>query len=145
MLRDTSVTPYTRLPVSTVSTSRLTTQSIKARNGNLRQFAITWRQSTAICRSPPYSAIFCQSPPNSAKFCQDRSSNPILLRARVDRATRLTIYTLSSRFLIFSPHATSWLHHAVYVHSLIISTLLYIITAYARSVTVKIFTLPILS
>jgi len=119
LLRDTSVTPYTRLPVSTDAARR-----DRPRDGNLPAI---YGNLMAICRILPYSA----------KFCQDRSSNPILLRARVDQATKLTIYTLSPRFLTFSPYATSWLHHAVHVHSLIISTLLYITIACARSVTIK--------
>ena len=110
-------------PVSTDAArrDRPRDDNLMAIHGNPRQFA-------AFCHILP-------SPANPAKFCQDRYSNPILLRARVNQATKLTIYTLSSRFLTFSPHATSWLHHAVHIHSLIISTLLYIITACARSVT----------
>ena len=138
--RDTPVTPYTRPPVSTDSTTR-----DWPRDGNL----------TAICHIPPYSAIFRQVPPNStkfhrilpsstkfhqvppnsAKFCQDHYLNPTLLRARVDQATELTIYTLLPRPLTFSPYATSWPPYTVYVYSLIISTLLYIIVAYTYSVT----------
>jgi len=103
----------------------------RPRDGNLPQ-------SMAICRSPRQSAAFCHilpSPPNSAKFCHDRCPNPILLRARINQATKLTIYTLSSRFLTFFPYATSWPYHIVYVRSLIISTPLYIIVTRTYSVT----------
>jgi hypothetical protein len=127
MSRDTSVTPYTRPPVSTDVTRR-----DRPRDGNLmaicRQSTAIWRQSAAFCHILP-------SPPNPAKFCQDRYPNPILLRARVDQATKLTIYTLSSRLLTFFPYATSWPHHTVHVYSLIISTLLHIIVACTHSVT----------
>jgi predicted ATP-grasp superfamily ATP-dependent carboligase len=47
LLRDTSVTPYTRLPISTDLATR--DQLRDCRNP---------RQSTAICRFPLYSAIF---------------------------------------------------------------------------------------
>jgi len=93
-----------------------------------RQSTAIWWQSAAFCHILP-------SPTNPAKFCQDRSLNPILLRARVDQVTKLMIYTLSPRFLTFSPYATSWLHYIVYIHSLIISTLLYITIACAYSIT----------
>ena len=56
LLRDTSVTPYTRLPVST----NLATRDRPRDCRNLRQ-------STAICRSPPYSTKFHQIPLNSTK------------------------------------------------------------------------------
>ena len=48
--------------------------------------------------------------------------------------TKLIIYTPFFLFPTFFPYIMSWLHHAVHVHSLIISTLLHIIVAYARSV-----------
>jgi len=134
-LRDTlytSTCSHLFPPVSTDAARR-----DRPRDDNLmaicRQSTAIWRQSAAFCHILP-------SPPNPAKFCQDRYSNPILLRARVDQATKLTIYTLSSRFLTFSPHATSWPHHIVHVHSLIISTSLYIITAYTHSVTIFKYT-----
>jgi len=94
------------------------------------QYAAIWRQSAAFCHILP-------SPTNLAKFCQDRYLNPTLLYICVDQATKLTIYTLSSYFLTFFPYATSWLYYTVYVHSLIISTLLYIIITYTYSVTLR--------
>jgi hypothetical protein len=47
MLRDTPITPYTRLPISTNLVTRDQPQDCR----NLRQ-------STAICRFPLYSATF---------------------------------------------------------------------------------------
>ena len=41
-------------------------------------------------------------------------------------------------FLTFFPYIISWLHYIVYIHSLMISTLLYIITTYIYSVTLYI-------
>ena len=85
------------------------------------------------------SAIFRQVPPNPAKLCQDHFPNPILLRARVDQATKSTICTLFSHFPTFFPYATSWFHHTVHVRSLIISTLLHIIATRTHSVTVGLY------
>ena len=122
-------------------------------------------QSTAIYGNLPYSAIFCHILPtcfycnicniynirnvhnfcrilpsllNSAKFCQDHDLKPILPHIRVNWATKLIIYTLSSRFLISFPYVMSWFYHTVYVCSLIISTLLYIIVTCTHSVTLLI-------
>ena len=150
MSRDTPVTPYTRPPVSTDS-------AIRDRSRDCRNL----RQSTAICHILPYSAYlflpqylrylryphvrdFCRtlpSLPNSAKFYQDHDPKPILPRARVNQATKSTIYTPSSRFLISFPYATSWLHHTVHVRSLIISTSLHIIATRTHSVTLAYKTL----
>ena len=66
MLWNTPVTPYTRPPVSTDSTTRDRPRDCR----NLRQ-------STAICRSPPFSTKFHQIPLNSAK------SNRILLSSAI--------------------------------------------------------------
>ena len=117
LLRDTPVTPYTRLPVST-------DLAIRDRLRDCRNL----RQSTAICHILP-------SLPNSAKFCQDHDPKPILPRVRVNWVTKLMIYTLSSRFLIFFFYVMSWFYHTVHIHSLIISTLLYIIATCTYSVT----------
>ena len=139
MLRDTFVTPYTHPPVSTDSV-------IRDRLRDCRNL----RQSTAICHILPtcfYCSIcdirnvrnFCWillSLPNSAKFCQDYNPKPILPCTRVNWATKLIIYTLSSCFLISFLYAMSWFHHTVHVHSLIISTLLYIIATRTHSVTI---------
>ena len=118
-------------------------------------------QFTVIYGNLPYSAMFCYilptcvyrnicdirnvcnfcrilpSLPNSAKFCQDYNPEPILPHTRVNWATKLMIYTLSSRFLISFPYATSWFHYTVHVRSLIISTLLHIIATRTHSVTLK--------
>ena len=108
-------------------------------------------QSTAIYGNLLYSAIFyhilptcfyrniynirndynfCQILPNllnSVKFCQDYDLKPILPRVCVNWVIKSIIYTPFSCFLISFPYAMSWFHHIVYVRSLIISTLLYII------------------
>ena len=113
---------------------------------------------SAIYGNLPYSAIFCHILPtyfyrniynirniynfcqilpsllNSAKFCQDYNLKPILPYIYVNWAIKSIIYTLSSRFLISFPYVTSWFHHTVYVHSLIISTLLHIIATHTYSV-----------
>jgi len=95
MSRDTSVTPYTRPPVPTCfHLFPLTQQEETDRETTI------WRQSAAFYHILP-------SPPNPAKFCQDRYLNPILLRVYINQATKLMIYTLSSRFLTFSPYAMS--------------------------------------
>ena len=65
---------------------------------------------------------------NSAKFCQDYNLKPIPPRTCVNWVIKSIIYTLSSCFLISFPYIIFWFHHIVYIHSLIISTLLYIIT-----------------
>ena len=121
--RDTSVTPYTRPPVSTDSTTR----------DRLRD-----------CRNLRQIAVFHHIPPHSTEFCQVHrilpSSDRILPSSA--RTTTRSLFCpvhvltkqLSQRYipfspcsLTFSPYATSWLHHTVYVRSLIISTSLYII------------------
>ena len=79
LLRDTSITPYIRLPISTNSSTyfyQLSKKRPTAIYGNL----------TAFCYVLP-------SLLNSAKFCQDYDPKPILLRVRVNQATKLTIYT----------------------------------------------------
>ena len=127
MLRDTPVTPYTRLPVSTDLPTR-----------NQLRDCHNLRQSMAICHFLLYSAVFCHIPLgllNSTKFCQGSCPSPVLPRVRVDRATKLTIYTLSSHSPTFFPYVTSWLYYTVYVHSLIISTSLYIIVVCTYFVT----------
>ena len=98
-----------------------TDHEIAAIYGNLRQ-----------------SAMFCWILPsllNSAKFCQDYDLKPILPYTRVNWATKSIIYTPSSRFFISFPYVMSWFHYTVYVCSLIISTLLYIIATCTHSVT----------
>ena len=116
-------------------------------------------QSTAIYGNLLYSAMLCYILPtcfycnicdirnihnfcwillsllNSAKFCQDYNPKPILPHIHVNWAIKSIIYTLSSRFLISFPYVMSWLHHTVYVRSLIISTLLYIIATRTHFVT----------
>ena len=118
------MTPYTHPPVSTVHKTAIC-RDLWQSNGNLPYSAL-FRQV------PLNSAIFCQVPPNSAKFYQDHVP-------RVNQATKSTICTLSSRFPTFLPYATSWPYYTVHVHSLIISTLLYIIVAYIHSVTANSF------
>ena len=133
MSRDTPVTPYTRPPISTDSTTRDRLRDCR----NVRQFA-----------------VFHHIPPHSTKFCQVYqilpSSNRILLSS-ARTTTRSLFYPvyiltkqLSQRYipfspysLTFSPYVTSWPYYVVYIHSLIISTSLYIITAYARSAIVR--------
>ena len=97
LLRDTSVTPYARPPISTDLATK----------DRLRDYC-NLRQSTAICRSPPYSTIlyyilpiyfyrniynirnvrnFCRillSLPDSTKFCQNYNPKPILPRIRIN-------------------------------------------------------------
>ena len=116
-------------------------------------------QSTVIYGNLLYSAMFCYilptcfyyniynirnvrnfywillSLPNSAKFCQDYDLKPILPYICVNWATKLIIYTLSSRFLISFFYVISWFYYIVHVYSLIISTLLYIIATCTHSVT----------
>ena len=71
---------------------------------------------------------------NSVKFYQDYNLKPILPYIRVNWVIKLIIYTPFSRFLISFPYIMSWFYYTVYIHSLIISTLLYIITTYTHSV-----------
>ena len=132
------MTPYTRPPVSTDS-------AIRDRSRDCRNL----RQSTAICYILPICfhrnicdirnvRDFCwilPSLPNSAKFCQDHDLKPILPYTYVNQTTKSIIYTPSSRFLISFPYIISWFHHIVYIHSLIISILLYIIITHTYSVT----------
>ena len=116
-------------------------------------------QSTAIYGNLPYSAMFCHILPiyfycniynicnvrdfyrillsllNSAKFCQDYNLKPILPYIYINWVIKSIIYTPSSYFLISFPYVMSWFHHTVYVRSLIISTLLYIIVTRTHSVT----------
>ena len=139
MSRDTPITPYTRPPVST-------NLAIRDRIRDCRNL----QQSTAICHILLicfYYNIydihnvcnFCWillSLPNSTKFCQDYDLKSILPHIRVNWVIKSIIYTLSSCFLISFPYIMSWFHHTVYVHSLIISTLLYIIATYTYSVTI---------
>ena len=63
VLRDTSVTPYTRPPISTDLATRDRLRDCR----NLRQ-------STAICRSPPYST----------EFYYNYNLKPILPRIRIN-------------------------------------------------------------
>jgi hypothetical protein len=104
-------------------------------------------QSTAIYGNLPFSTIFYHILPNSAK------SDWILLSSArtITRSLFYPVYVLtkqpSQRYipfspysLTFSPYATSWPYYIVYVYSLIISTSLYIIAAYARSVIGRDFT-----
>ena len=116
------------------------------------------RDRSRDCRNLLYSAMFCHILPtcfycniynirnvhnfcrilpsllNSAKFCQDYNLKPILPRICVNQVTKSIIYTLSSRFLISFPYATSWFHHTVHICSLIIFTLLYIIATHTYSI-----------
>jgi len=103
------------LPYNTLYTSTYFHQLTIRRqsDGNLRQFAV-------LCYILP-------SPLNPTKFCQDYHPNPILPCVYIDQTTKLIIYTLSPYFLTFFLYAISWLYYIVYVYSLIISTLLYII------------------
>ena len=134
MLQDTPITPYTRPPVST----DLAIRDWLYDYHNLRQF-------TAICYILPCSAIFClpisttisvisAMSITSTEFYQDYNLKPILPYIYINQATKLIIYTLSSHFLISFPYITSWLYHTVYVRSLIIFTLLYIIATRTHSV-----------
>ena len=132
------MTLYTRPPVSTDS-------AIRDRSRDCRNL----RQSTAICHILPtcfYRNIcdirnvrnFCRILPsllNSAKFYQDYDPKPILPHIYVNWATKLIIYTPSSCFLISFPYIMSWFYYTVYVYSLIISTLLYIIVTCTHFVT----------
>ena len=117
MLRDTPVIPYTRPPVSTDSAIKKTDHEIAAIYGNLL--------------FPPYSTTFHQILPSSARTTTRSLFCPVhvLIKQPSQRYIPFSPY-----YLAFSPYATSWPHYTVYVHSLIISTSLYIITAYARSV-----------
>ena len=138
MSQDTPIISYTCLPVST---------DLAIRDW-LRDYC-NLQQSTAICYILPtcfYYNIcnicnvynFCRillSLLNFAKFCQDYNLKPILPYIRVNWVIKSIIYTLSSCFLISFLYITSWLHHTVYVCSLIISTSLYIIATYTHSVT----------
>ena len=138
MLWDTPVTLYTHPPVSTDLATRDWSRDCR----NLQQF-------TAICYILPtcfYCNIcnirnvhdFCRillSLLNSAKFCQDHDPKPILPHICVNWATKLMIYTPSSRFLISFLYAMSWFHYIVYVCSLIIFILLYIIATCTHFVT----------
>ena len=135
MSQDTPVTPYTRPPVSTDSVTRDRLRDCR----NLRQFM-------AICHILLYFAYlflpqylrYPQRPwllPNSAKFCQDYDLKPILPCIHVNWVIKLIIYTPSFCFLISFFYVTSWFHYIVYVCSLIISTLLYIIATYTYSIT----------
>ena len=115
-------------------------------------------QSITIYGNLPYSAIFCHILPtcfyrniynirnvrnfcrillsllNSAKFCHDYNLKPILPYIYINWATKSIIYTHSFRFLISFPYIVSWFYHTVYIYSLIISTLLYIIATHTYSV-----------
>ena len=85
------------------------------------------------------SAEFCRILPSSAKFCQNRHLSPALpvhSIVPINLVTKRTLYTLFLLFFTFFPYVMSWLHHTVYVCSLIISTSLYIIIAYTHSVTI---------
>ena len=116
-------------------------------------------QSTVIYSNLLYSAMFCHILPtyfycnicdicnvhnfcrillsllNSAKFCQDYNLKPILPHIYINWVIKLIIYTPSSCFLISFPYITSWFYYTVYVRSLIISTLLYIIAICTYSIT----------
>ena len=127
MLRDTSVIPYTRPPVSTDSTTGDRLRDYR----NVRQFA-----------------VFHYIPPHSTKFYQVHQILPSSARTTT-RSLFYPIYVLtkqpSQRYkpfspysLTFSPYATSWPYYIVYIHSLIISTSLYVITAYTCSVTISL-------
>ena len=109
---DTPITPYTYLLVFTDLATR--DRSRDCRN---------LRQSTAICYILP-------SLLNSVKFCQDYDLKPILPYIYVNWVIKLIIYTLSSYFFISFLYIMSWLYYIVYIYSLIISTLLYIIVTY---------------
>ena len=117
-------------------------------------------QSTAIYGNLLYSAMSCHilptcfyyniydirnvcdfyrilpSLPNSAKFCQDYNLKPILPYIYVNWVIKLIIYTPFFCFLISFPYVISWFHYIVHVHSLIISTLLYIIATCTYSVII---------
>ena len=137
MSQDTPVTPYTCPPVST-------DLAIRDRSRDCRNL----RQSTAICHILP-TCFYCNiydirnvrdfyqilpSLLNSAKFCQDYNLKPILPHICVNWVIKSIIYTLSSYFLISFLYVMSWLYHTVYIYSLIIFTLLYIIATYTYSI-----------
>ena len=132
------LTPYTRLPVST-------DLAIRDRSRDCRNL----RQSIAICHILPI-CFYCNicnicnvrdfyrillSLLNFIKFCQDYNLKPVLLYIYINWVIKLIIYTLSSRFLISFLYVISWLYYTVYVYSLIISTLLYIIATHTHSIT----------
>ena len=73
---------------------------------------------------------------NSTKFCQDYNLKPILPHTYINWVIKSIIYTPSPRFFISFPYIIFWFYYTVYVHSLIISTLLYIIATYTYSVTI---------
>ena len=138
MLQDTPVTPYTRLPVST-------DLAIRDRSRDCRNL----RQSIAICHILPI-CFYCNiydirnvydfywilpSLLNFIKFCQDYNPKPILPYIYINWVTKLIIYTLSSRFFIYFLYIIFWFHYIVYIYSLIISTLLYIIVTRTHFVT----------
>ena len=107
--------------------------------------------STAICRSLPQSIISAK-PQNSTNFyCKDNSipnlstysTTPILYLFRAyslnNQVNNINPSLLS---LTFFPYITSWLYHAVYIYSLIISTLLHIIITHTHSVTLYCVNYP---
>ena len=98
--RDTPVTPYTRLPISTAT---FTTPDLQR---------LQYPQYSQYLRYPRF-----------------------LPQAPVDLATKFLIYTPFLYFLTFFPYIMSWLYHTVYIYSLIISTLLYIIATYTHFIT----------
>ena len=91
--RDTSVTPYTRPPVSTDSATRDRPRDCR----NLRQ-------STAICRSPPYSATFCRILPSSARTTTRSLFCPVHVLTKQPSQRYIPFSPCS---LTFSPYATS--------------------------------------
>ena len=127
--RDTPVTLYTRPPV-------FTDLAIRDRSRDCRNL----QQSTAIYSNLLYSAMFRHILPtcfycNIYNIRNDYNLKPILPYTCVNWAIKLIIYILSSCFLISFPYIMSWLHYTVYIYSLIISILLYIIATRTHFVT----------
>ena len=112
-----------RSSTTTVFRPRLTTNITEHLCNTLRTSTYFYRlnnqrpitrltQSTARYSNLPFSTIFCHILPtyfyrniynirNVRNFCQDYDPNPILPRARINLATKLTIYTLFSLFPYF--------------------------------------------
>jgi hypothetical protein len=100
-------------------------------------------QSTAIYGNLPFSTIFRHILPNSAKSDWILPSSARTTTRSLFCPVHVLTKQPSQRYipfsscsLTFSPYVTSWPYHTVHVHSLIISTSLYIIAACARSVTI---------
>ena len=106
-----------------------TDHEIAAIYGNLRQSAIFCLPVSTVISTISATSV------TSAEFYQDYDLKPILPCIHVNWAIKLIIYTLFFCFLISFLYVIFWLYYTVYVHSLIISTLLYIIATCTHFVT----------